>query len=245
MTATWRDQTYYLTGIMPCPYLPDRQERKIFTRLARDAQQNLTLHDALTARGFRRSHDVIYRPACPACQACIPVRVPVAKFQPSRTQRRIAARAAHFLQAIEYPPFGSEFFPLFEHYQQQRHTDGDMARMDAEAFAAMVREGADSLLALTLRDPETLRLVGVMLADALPTSLSAVYSFFAADQPRLSLGTALILRLLDYAQARNLTYVYLGYWVTGSQKMSYKSQFRPQEQLTDTGWIIAEYTTSD
>lgn len=233
-----QDTPFYLSGSLPCPYLPGRIERKLFTRMTGDSALDAARNAALTKRGFRRSHDVIYRPACPGCQACVPVRVVVDRFCPDRTQRRIARRSADLIGVLE-PPFPTaEYYDLFHAYQCTRHDDSDMAQMDEAAFHAMLREGNATLQVLSLRDPQHNTLQGVMLADRVPDGFSAIYSFYHAVPANRSLGTVLVLRLIAMAAELGLPYVYLGYWIAASRKMAYKNRFLPQEHLGAGGWEI-------
>lgn len=226
-------QQFHRSGPMPCPYLPGKVERKLFTRLtgAFAAEVNSTLSRA----GFRRSHDLVYRPVCPACQSCVPVRIPVSDFQPSRTQRRIA-RAFADLRLVETPAVATiEQYGLFSAYQHVRHGESDMARMTLDDFVTMVDEGASDTGLFEMRSQDG-ELIGCMLVDRLADGYSAVYSFYDTERPGDSLGTALILKLIEHAAATGRPYIYLGYWIDGSRKMTYKTCFRPIEALGPEGW---------
>lgn len=229
-------QPFYLSGPSPCPYLPGQIERKLFTRLTHaDAATNADVNAALCRAGFRRSHDIAYRPACNACNACVPVRVPVRVFVPSRTQRRLAARNGDMTVTRHAPIPTDELFSLFAAYQQKRHQDSDMAQMTANDFKAMLTEGrADTSLYL-LRDQKT-RLKGCLIADFVGDGFSAIYSFFDPNEAKRSLGSFLILSLIDAAKRENLPFVYLGYWIDRSRKMAYKANFRPLQTLGPNGW---------
>ncbi|WP_207458838.1 arginyltransferase [Azospirillum sp. SYSU D00513] len=226
-------QQFFRSGPMPCPYLPGRVERKLFTRLTDPyaAEVNSTLSRA----GFRRSHDIVYRPVCPNCQACLPVRIPVAAFEPGRSQRRVLKRNFD-LTAEEAPALATmEQYRLFSDYQSSRHGDSDMARMTMADFAAMVEEGRADTSLFEARDAAG-RLLGCMLTDRLTDGFSAVYSFYDARQEQRSLGSYMILSLIDRALVEGLPYVYLGYWIEQSRKMAYKARFAPLEALGPDGW---------
>ncbi|MBP7252490.1 MAG: arginyltransferase [Alphaproteobacteria bacterium] len=227
--------TFYLSGLLPCPYLAGQMERKLFAKLSGDAVVDGKLNGMLTQAGFRRSHDVVYRPACPACQACVPVRVPVAHFAPSRSQRRADRRNQDLAATLETPEPTAIYYALFQRYQAARHAESDMVTMSEAAFRAMISEGGATLQLLTLRDAAG-ALQGVLLADRLPDGFSAVYSFYNPDDLTRGLGTFLVLQLLAAAQSLGLPYVYLGYWIAASPKMAYKALFQPQEHLTPEGW---------
>ncbi|MBP2294437.1 arginyltransferase [Azospirillum rugosum] len=226
-------QQFFRSGPMPCPYLPGRVERKLFTRLL--GPYSAEVNSTLSRAGFRRSHDIVYRPVCPNCQACVPVRIPVATFEASRSQKRVA-RINQDLRLNEAPAVATgEQYRLFATYQNSRHGESDMARMAMADFAAMIDEGRADTSLFEARDAHG-RLVGCMLTDRLTDGFSAVYSFYDARQDRRSLGTHMILSLIERAQAEGLPYVYLGYWIEQSRKMAYKAKFRPLEALGRDGW---------
>ena len=172
-----RPQFFYTTAPLPCPYLAGRTERKVVTEITGpDAD---ALHDRLSRAGFRRSHNIAYAPVCPSCQACIPIRIPVATFQPDRTLRRIW-RANALLEGFEVPARATaEQFQLFQRYQQARHGDGDMATMSFYDYRAMVEDTPIETFIIEFRDPDD-RMVSACLADRLGDGLSAVYSLLRA-----------------------------------------------------------------
>lgn len=212
--------TFYLSGLLPCPYLAGQMERKLFAKLDDTAGAAGVLNGLLTQAGFRRSHDIVYRPACPACQACVPVRVPVARFAPSRSQRRCLRRNGEYRVTLEAPKPTAAHYALFQRYQAARHATSDMVAMPEAAFQAMVQEGSATLQLLTLRDTAG-QVQGVLLADRLADGFSAVYSFYNPDDLTRGLGTFLVLQLIEAARAQGLPYVYLGYWIAASPKMAY------------------------
>ncbi len=189
-----RPQFFYTTAPLPCPYVAGRTERKVVTEITGSDSENL--HDRLSRAGFRRSHNIAYAPVCPSCQSCIPIRVPVASFEPDRTLRKLA-RANSGLEGFEVPARATaEQFALFQRYQQDRHGDGDMATMSFYDFRAMVEDTPVDTCIVELRDPGD-HLVGACLTDRLGDGLSAVYSFYAPDMARRSLGTFTVLWLLE------------------------------------------------
>jgi arginine-tRNA-protein transferase len=221
----------------PCPYIPGQIERKLFTRL--EGGGTAELNATLTRAGFRRSHDIVYRPACPACQACIPVRIPSKQFEANRTQKRILKRNAD-LTLTEQPAIANEEqFRLFARYQQGRHAEGDMARMSFLDFRAMIQDGSADSRLLELRDADG-SLLGAMLIDMLSDGLSAVYSFFDPSAHRRSLGTFIVLAAIEMLRTRDQAFLYLGYWIARSRKMAYKSHFRPLQALGPAGWTSLE-----
>ncbi|MCU4161706.1 arginyltransferase [Acidiphilium sp. AL] len=227
-------QFFYATAPLPCPYVPGRTERKVVTELMGAHAE--AMHDRLSRGGFRRSHNIAYAPVCQGCRSCIPIRIVAGDFMPNRTQRRIAA-LNQGLRAYEMPPRATtEQFQLFQRYQQARHGDGDMAGMSFYDYRAMVEDTPIETWMVEFRD-ETDLLVGACLTDRLGDGLSAVYSFFAPELARNSLGTHAILWLIERSRELGLPFVYLGYWVPESAKMTYKARFRPAEVLIGGTWI--------
>lgn len=226
-------QHFFRSGPMPCPYLSGRVERKLFTRLA-DASAK-EVNSALTAAGFRRSHDIVYRPVCPGCNACVPVRISCVDLEPSRTQRRLLKAVTGWTLRRNIAASSAEHYALFAAYQRSRHDDSDMARMSPLDFSAMVEEGRADTCLYELRDRDgTLR--GAVLTDLLHDGMSAVYSYFDTSDPRLSLGTVLVLKLAMETARTGQPYLYLGYWIASSRKMAYKTAYRPLEALGPQGW---------
>lgn len=228
-----RNVTLYYSAPAPCPYLSGRTERRIFAELNGPAAQSV--YDQLTLVGFRRSLRYAYRPACPGCGACVPVRIPAAQFVMSRRWRRIMANNQDLTLRIRPAQATAEQYRLFARYQRERHADGDMARMDDADYRAMVELGALDSRIYELRDA-TGRLVAACLVDCLATGLSAVYSFYDPRLARRSLGSFIILTLIQQCAVLGLPYVYLGYWIADSRKMAYKAEFAPLEALSRDGW---------
>jgi len=236
-SRTRRPQFFYTTTPLPCPYLPGRTERKIVTELS--GTESETLHDRLSRAGFRRSHNIAYSPVCPGCTACIPIRVRANDFQPNRTQRRLLSRNADLDVRVMPARATAEQFALFQSYQQQRHTGGDMAAMGFYDYRAMVEDTPITTGLVEFRNAEG-RLLGGCLTDWLSDGLSAVYSFYAPEEERRSLGAFAVMWLLAEARRTGLPYVYLGYWVPESRKMAYKSGYRPAEVLLRGQWRLLE-----
>ena len=230
---------FYLTAPSPCPYLPGRFERKVFTHLVGDRAEHL--NDLLTQGGFRRSQNIAYRPACEGCRSCVSVRVVVNEFDWSRSLRRIL-RANADLDRRERPALpSSEQYSVFRAYLDSRHADGGMADMTVLDYAMMVEDTHVDTRMFEYRrageDGNRGPLIACALTDVLGDGLSMVYSFYEPDDPAGSLGTFMILDHIRRAAELGLPYVYLGYWVDGSDKMGYKTRFKPQEQLTSRGWL--------
>jgi len=225
---------FYVTAPQPCPYLPNRMERKLFTALQGDNAQEL--NDALSHQGFRRSQNVLYRPTCAECGACLSARINVADFNITRSQRRILKRNAHIDRKATSPWATEEQYDLFRTYLDARHADGGMADMDVFEFAAMIEETPIRSRVVEYTDTTSKDLAAVSLTDVFHDGLSMVYSFFSPEYQRNSLGTFLILDHIRIAIEANLPYVYLGYWVPGSDKMGYKAKFSGLEVFAQNAW---------
>jgi len=230
---------FYVTAPQACPYLDGRMERKLFTALQGDHAQRL--NDTLSKQGFRRSQNVLYRPSCAECSACLSARIRVADFVPSRTQRKVMKAASHLRRNATSPWATEDQFALFRRYLDVRHADGGMADMDVFEFAAMIEETPIKSRVIEYTRPagpdESGRpLACVSLTDVLDDGLSMVYSFYDPALIALSLGTFAILDHVEIAREAGLPYVYLGYWVPGSRKMGYKAGFSALEIYKGGGW---------
>lgn len=232
---TTKQLPFFLTAASDCPYLPGLKERKVFTKL--EPGDGPALNDALTHAGFRRSQSILYRPACERCALCKSARIPVARFEPSRTQRRIARRCAELTREPCEPVATVEQFDLLARYLSTRHCGGEMAGMDFIDFASMVEDGAQRTEVVEYRDG-TGALVAAALVDELSDGYSLVYSFFDPERAGESLGAYMILDHVERAAQAGLAHVYLGYWVKGSMKMDYKAAYRPLEILEPSGWRL-------
>ncbi len=234
---------FYLTAPSPCPYLPDREERKVFTHLV--GERAPELNNLLTHGGFRRSQSIAYRPACETCRSCVSVRVLADEFRPSRNMRRVLDRNSDLIGDMRTPMPTSEQYSIFRAYLDTRHRSGGMADMTVLDYAMMVEDSHVETRLVEYRKygPDSRftgrgagELLGVALTDVLDDGLSMVYSFFEPEAADRSLGTFMILDHIARARRLGLRYVYLGYWVNGSKKMDYKGRFRPQERLMPEGW---------
>ncbi len=231
---------FYITAPAPCPYLHGRRERKVFSFLG--GQNASITNSVLTQRGFRRSQNIIYLPACEGCQACVPVRIVSNEFAPSRSRRRILRRNQDLIRRIRPAKATADQFSVLRAYLDHRHADGGMAEMTVLDYSAMIEETAvDTMLVEYWRQAtsgsQSEELVAVVLTDRLTDGLSMVYSFFDPDLAPRSLGHFMILDHVALSRDLSLDYVYLGYWVDGSPKMDYKKNFAPLEHLTSKGWV--------
>ncbi len=224
---------FFSTPPAPCPYMDGKMERKIVTLLAGEDPDHL--HNALSLAGFRRSQDLAYRPACEGCNACVPIRVRAKSYVPSKSFRRVWSHNLD-LKASEKPAKATEeHYDLFHKYLNTRHFDGGMVDMDYNDYQAMVEDSPVRSQLVEFRNADG-KLVAACLTDLMNDGLSLVYSFFDPDETKRSLGNFLILWHILQAKYMAMPYVYLGYWIAESKKMSYKKRFQPAEILTKEGW---------
>lgn len=228
-----------MTAPSPCPYLPGHTERKVFAELKGDDAQQMA--EALGRIGFRRSQNVVYRPSCEGCQACVSVRVPTTRFQPGRTQRKLLNQH-NDLEVHACEPWATEEqWALLRRYLAARHPDGGMAAMDAHDFADMVEQSPVDTVIVEYREPgqdgRLGRLVGCCLTDKQSDGLSMIYSFYEPDLAhRPGLGNFIIMDHITRAARAGLPYVYLGYWIESCSRMAYKTKFKPVEALISGQW---------
>jgi arginine-tRNA-protein transferase len=222
----------YLTAPYPCSYLAGMEAR---SQVATPSMLITTpVYSELVRHGFRRSGTFTYRPRCDACRQCIPVRVVVADFEPTRSQRRSCKR--HYdlsatLHALQDKP---EYFELYRRYQEARHRDGGMDDDSPEQYRNFLLQSHVDTLLVEFRENDVLRMVSVV--DVLQDGLSAVYTFYEPDVPQASFGTYNVLWQIELCRKLDLPYLYLGYWIADSRKMAYKAKYQPLQGLLNGSW---------
>lgn len=223
---------FYATSTYECSYLPDREAR---SQVATPPHLITTeVYSTLVRNGFRRSGVFTYRPHCDHCNACVPVRLPVLQLKTSRTQRRVWKQHAN-LQVRELPlTFYPAHYELYLRYQTARHAGGGMDQDNHEQYSQFLLQSRVDTRLVEFLEEGKLRMVS--LIDVLSDGISSVYTFFDPDVAHASYGTYNILWQAAQAEAIGLPYLYLGYWIRDSRKMSYKSAFRPIEGLLDGQW---------
>ncbi|MGH8372804.1 MAG: arginyltransferase [Gammaproteobacteria bacterium] len=222
----------YLSPEHPCGYLDNQSARTVFLDPQVAPQQSL--YSAFAAQGFRRSGSFLYRPQCERCQACVPVRIPVADFHPDRSQRRVWRMNQDLEIRLRPTEADPEHFALYQRYLTQRHPGGGMDEHTLTDYNAFLTSRWSNTLSVELRLAENL--IGVAVVDELDDALSAVYTFYDPEMARRSLGTFAILWQIETARRRGLSWLYLGYWIAASRKMAYKDRFRPFERFGADGW---------
>lgn len=232
-TKSFRSRVaFYATPEHECAYLPHHTARTLFA----DPNHRLDngLYSQLILYGFRRSGRHVYRPSCPACEACVPVRIPVATFRPDRSQRRALRMNQDLYIRILAPEYRDEHFELYQRYVNARHPGGGMDNPQPMQYMEFLTSEWSHTLFVEFRDAR--RVLAVSVTDVLDHGLSAVYTFFDPASARRGLGTFAILWQLQECSRRGLDALYLGYWIDGCEKMDYKARFQPLEQFHQGQW---------
>jgi len=225
---------FYLTSAYSCSYLDKRLARSQVATPSHLISANV--YGELIQLGFRRSGAYVYRPLCDRCRACVPVRLRINEFTPTRTQRRAAKRHANLTAHMLPLRYEQEHFDLYRRYQSTRHPGGGMDQDDQQQYHQFLLESGVSTNLVEFRENDVLRMLSVV--DVADSGLSAVYTFYDPDIPQSSFGTYNVLWQIERCRAMGMPYLYLGYWIKESQKMAYKVNFRPLEGLIDGHWQL-------
>ena len=236
LTSSLRDLKVYTTYPHSCSYLRDQEATTLFVDPRQEVDQ--TLYSNLSLLGFRRSGSHIYRPHCTHCNACIPARIPVQQFRPSRSQRRTMKRNGDLVVERTGDIRDDTAYDLYRRYINERHADGDMYPPDRDQYESFLNNAWDCTHYYRFYERNTL--VAVAVVDVMTDGLSAIYTFFEPGLERRSLGAFAILWQIEQARQMGLDHLYLGYWIKNCQKMAYKSDYRPLQLYSNGQWQLAE-----
>lgn len=232
MKPTTKTLSCFISTADNCSYLPTQTTQLAF--LDPSIETDTALYSDLTRQGFRRSGQQIYKPHCPNCQACIPLRIPLQSFTPNRNQRRIWQRNQDVNVTTVAPDFNPEHFMLYQRYLNIRHSDSSMASTSEEDYLSFLTCPGIKTAFIEFRLDG--KLFAIAVTDILKNELSAVYSFFDPDYAHRSPGVFAILWQIEHGKHLQLNHLYLGYWIESCAKMSYKNQYQPCETFSSAGW---------
>lgn len=229
---------FYVTTGYSCGYLPNKLAQSLIASPQHLIDANV--YSGLIQQGFRRSGKFAYRPHCENCRECVPVRVLVNDFSPTRSQKRAYKQHGNLEAYVMPVEFHDEHYALYAAYQQARHTDeksekDELGQDEAEQYRSFLCQTNVESVLVEFRENQQLKMVSVI--DIVHDGISAVYTFYDASNHKASYGTYNILWQVEWAKHLNLPYLYLGYWIKDSRKMAYKQSYTPQEKLIDGEWI--------
>jgi arginine-tRNA-protein transferase len=223
-----------LTSPHPCSYLEGELAQSAF--VSPSFALDTAMYSQLIANGFRRSGDEVYRPYCPQCSQCVPVRVPVAQFKPNRNQKRCLQKNRQTTATIKPAAFEQAHYDLYLRYQNHRHAEGNMAKSTPNEYIRFLGSSwcDTQFIEFSIAD----ELAAVAIVDRVDDGLSAVYTFFDPKFSSHSPGVYAVLWQIDYAQKQGLKWLYLGFWIADCQKMNYKDQYQPLQGFIDQQWNL-------
>lgn len=228
----------YLSSEHDCGYFKNRKATSLVPDPA--LAMSSEIYSRLIALGYRRSGDFTYRPHCQNCAACRPCRIPVKQFSARRNQRRCLRHNQDLSTHIVTAHYSTEYFALYSKYINARHADGNMVNPMPQDFSNFLYSDWSQTFFIEVRQQQ--RLLAVAVTDPVDNGLSAVYSFFDPEEQARGLGNFCILSQIRETQARNLDYLYMGYWIQGNRKMQYKTDYHPLELFDDKHWVVAGAT---
>jgi arginine-tRNA-protein transferase len=223
----------FLSQKHPCSYLDGEQSQSVFVHPSYPITSSI--YAQLIAQGFRRSGDEVYAPHCPHCSACIPVRLPVKKFKPSRSQKRCLHKNIHTQIIVKPAIFEQAHYDMYLRYQSIRHGDGSMAEASPDDYLNFLGSswGDTRFVEFSINN----ELAGIAVIDQFEQAWSAVYTFFDPKFSGYSLGVYAVLWQIEQVILQQKEFLYLGFWIKACKKMAYKSDYQPIQLLIDNQWI--------
>jgi arginine-tRNA-protein transferase len=225
---------FYATASYPCSYIPDRVARSQVA--SPNHEVNASTYSELVRIGFRRSGAFTYRPICDACSACVPVRIDTTKFIPSKSLKRVIKKHTHLSVGISHLKDSTEHYELYQKYQSERHSGGGMDQDSKDQYKHFLLES--NVTTRIIEFKEAHKCVAISIVDELDDGISSVYTFFETEDKSKSYGSYSICWQIDLCRSLGLRYLYLGYWIKESEKMSYKTRFTPLEGFIKDRWTI-------
>jgi len=226
---------FFQSTTYPCSYLPEFNAQNIFT--SPNNPLSPKIYDALISVGFRRSGEIIIRPECDHCQQCVSLRIPIATFSPSKSQRRVLKSNTDLTSNVVVNPDYSKYHTLYEQYIKDRHSESDSMQDVDNIFSTFFSSQWSDTFAVEFTLPNN-ELVCVAICDQLQDGWSDVYTFYNPSMPKRSLGNFAILAQIELLKQQSAQYLYLGYWIKDCSKMSYKTQFKPCEGFINNQWTL-------
>jgi len=223
----------FLTPEQPCAYLEEERAQSVFVHPAYPA--TTSIYAQLLGQGFRRSGNEIYAPHCPHCSACVPARLPVEKFKPSRSQKRCISRNINTKAIVKPAIFDQAHYDMYLRYQAVRHGDGSMANASPDDYLGFL--GSSWCDTRFVEFSINNELAGVAVIDQFEQAWSAVYTFFEPKFSSYSLGVYAVLWQIEQACLQQKEFLYLGFWIEACKKMAYKTDYQPLQLLIDNQWI--------
>jgi len=232
---------FYVTTPYQCGYIPKKLAQSLIA-----SPQNLVdgqVYSGLIQQGFRRSGKFAYRPHCENCSACTPIRIKLDNFKPNRSQTRAYKKHANLEASIQPLNFQEKHFELYTRYQKLRHPEDALSNIEEKNEVEQYRQflcqsNVESVMVEFKDEQDITKIVSVI--DIVQDGVSAVYTYYDAEDVNASYGTYAIMWLSKWTKSLNLPYLYLGYWIAESPKMVYKQQFKPQERLIDGEWLTID-----
>lgn len=230
----------YIAHPSQCGYLP-AETWQLKYALLRDLTREK--YWELINAGWRRFGHVLFRPACPSCTACQPIRVLTNEYQPNRSQRRlIKANENSVILKIQEPQLNDEKLNLYmrhHHDHSERKGWPTPSLLGGVEHISSIIDGPFPVEEWCYYIDDTL--VSVSYMDVLKDGLSGIYFFYDPAYKERQLGTWVLISMIKNAAERGMPFAYLGYFVKGCRSMEYKGHYKPSEILYPDGtWRLVD-----